>query len=103
MRERVMFDREAVMNHVLVVSVLREQSLKYDTVTCEIYLRDEPHHTVTLVARSSARPNADLTHTREYTREQTLTGAGDHRDRPDPKRPPGKPGGAADTVRARRR
>jgi two-component system sensor histidine kinase KdpD len=64
-----------------------------DTVTCEIYLRDEPHHTVTLVARSSARPNADLTHTREHTREQTLTGAGDHRDRPVPMRPPGMPGG----------
>ena len=69
-----------------------------DTVTCEIYLRDEPHHTVTLVARSSAQPNADLTHTREYTREYTremTTHTGTHaiRDRVPPMRPPGMPGG----------
>jgi two-component system sensor histidine kinase KdpD len=76
---------------VAIADVIRG---RLDTVTCEIYLRDEPHHTVTLVARSSARPNADLTHTREYTREMTThTGTHESRDRVPPMRPPGMPGG----------
>jgi two-component system sensor histidine kinase KdpD len=62
-----------------------------DTVTCEIYLRDEPHHTVTLAARSSAKPATDAELTR--SREAPIGLAGADRERLQPTRPPGMPGG----------
>ena len=58
-----------------------------DTVTCEIYLRDEPRHSVTLAARSSIKPATDATDTGSFS----LTG---DRDRLPGLRPPGMPGGA---------
>src|SRR5512132_159857 len=58
-----------------------------DAVTCEIYLRDEPRHSVTLAARSSVKPLADGTEAGSHASLASLTS--DERDKPLTLRPPG--------------
>jgi two-component system sensor histidine kinase KdpD len=60
-----------------------------DTVTCEIYLRDEPRHSVTLAARSSTKPTTPAVDVRSP--DVPLIAPAD--DRVQPIRPPGVPGG----------
>ena len=63
-----------------------------DTVTCEIYLRDEARRSVTLAARSSLTPAAQLAESASVP--APATAPADDGEKFQPMRPPGMPGGA---------